>query len=53
MFMFIYVSLVGNIRRQLKQVQKLQHVEDSQLYVQCLIHVQYQTQLNIWIDYNN
>ena len=23
MFMFIYVSLVGNIRRQLKQVQKL------------------------------
>ena len=37
MFMFIYVSLVGNIRRQLKQVQKLQHVEDSQPYVQCLI----------------
>ena len=27
--------------------------EHKETYVQCLIHVQYQTQLNIWIDYNN
>ena len=43
----------GEHKETIKTGTKAAHVEDSQPYVQCLIHVQYQTQLNIWIDYNN